>query len=123
MKTKPSTGVYLSIILCAILFLIEPLGWVSEGVLWAIMGFVVTFGIITWFFSKAMVNAKNGKVWINQFLASIAIKMFATLSYLTIFLYMNKDWATAQKLQLAIGALFIYIAYTILLANTKPNAE
>ncbi len=123
MKTKPSTGVYLSIILCAILFLIEPLGWVSEGVLWAIMGFVVTFGIITWFFSKAMVNAKNGKVWINQFLASIAIKMFATLSYLTIFLYMNKDWATAQKLQLAIGAFFIYIAYTILLANTKPNAE
>jgi hypothetical protein len=123
MKTKPSTGVYLSIILCAILFLIEPLGWVSEGVLWAIMGFVVTFGIITWFFSKAMMNAKNGKVWINQFLASIAIKMFATLSYLTIFLYMNKDWATAQKLQLAIGAFFIYIAYTILLANTKPNAE
>jgi hypothetical protein len=92
-------------------------------VLWAIMGFVVTFGIITWFFSKAMMNAKNGKVWINQFLASIAIKMFATLSYLTIFLYMNKDWATAQKLQLAIGAFFIYIAYTILLANTKPNAE
>jgi hypothetical protein len=123
MKTKPSTGVYLSIILCVILFLIEPLGWVSEGVLWAIMGFVVTFGIITWFFSKAMMNAKNGKVWINQFLASIAIKMFATLSYLTIFLYMNKDWATAQKLQLAIGAFFIYIAYTILLANTKPNAE
>ena len=123
MKTKPSTGVYLSIILCAILFLIEPLGWVSEGVLWAIMGFVVTFGIITWFFSKAMMNAKNGKVWINQFLASIAIKMFATLSYLTIFLYMNKNWATAQKLQLAIGAFFIYIAYTILLANTKPNAE
>ncbi len=123
MKTKPSTGVYLSIILCAILFLIEPFGWVSEGVLWAIMGFVVTFGIITWFFSKAMMNAKNGKVWINQFLASIAIKMFATLSYLTIFLYMNKDWATAQKLQLAIGAFFIYIDYTILLANTKPNAE
>jgi hypothetical protein len=123
MKTKPLTGVYLSIILCAILFLIQPLGWITGSVHSAIMGFIVTFGIITWFFSKAMMNAKNGKVWINQFLASIAIKMFATLSYLTIFLYLNKDWATTQKLQLAIGAFFIYIAYTVLLANTKPNAE
>jgi hypothetical protein len=123
MKIKPITSIYLTVLLCAIVFFIQPLQWLSESVQWALIGFIGTFGLITWFFSKGMSQAKSGKVWINQFLASIAIKMFTTLSYLTIFLYVNKDWETAQKLQLAIGAFIVYIAFTILLAGNKPSAE
>ena len=123
MKIKPTTAIYLTIVLCAIVFFIQPLQWISESVKWALVGFICTFGVITWFFSKSMSQAKSGKVWINQFLASIAIKMFVTLSYLTIFLYLNKDWETAQKLQLAIGAFIVYILYTILLAANKPSSE
>lgn len=123
MKSKPITSIYLTILLIIIVFLIQPLLSISESVQWALVGFISTFGLITWFFSKSMSQAKSGKVWINQFLASIAIKMFSTLSYLTIFLYLNKEWETAQKLQLAIGAFVIYIAYTIVLAASKPIAE
>ena len=123
MKIKPITAIYLTIVLCAIVFFIQPLQWLTESVQLALIGFIGTFGLITWFFSKSMSQAKSGKVWINQFLASIAIKMFTTLSSLTIFLYVNKDWETAQKLQLAIGAFVVYIAYTILLAGNKPSAE
>ncbi len=123
MTIKPITGIYFTLLLTGLVFSNESLHWMSFDVQWALIGYIGIFGAITWFFSKSMTQAKSGKVWINQFLASIAIKMFTTLSYLTIFLYLNKDWETGQKLQLAIGAFVVYILYTILLAANKPSAE
>ncbi|MEY2764581.1 MAG: hypothetical protein RLZZ205_1005 [Bacteroidota bacterium] len=123
MTIKPITGIYFTFLLTGLVLSNESLHWMPSDVQWALIGYIGIFGAITWFFSKSMTQAKSGKVWINQFLASIAIKMFTTLSYLTIFLYLNKDWETAQKLQLAIGAFVVYILYTILLAANKPSAE
>lgn len=123
MTIKPITGIYFTLLLTGIIFSNVLLHWISADVQWALIGYIGLFGTITWFFSKSMTQAKSGKVWINQFLASIAIKMFTTLSYLTIFLFLNKDWEITQKLQLAIGAFVIYILYTILLAANKPSAE
>ena len=123
MTIKPITGIYFTFLLTGLVLSNESLHWMPSDVQWALIGYIGIFGAITWFFSKSMTQAKSGKVWINQFLASIAIKMFTTLSYLTIFLYLNKDWETGQKLQLAIGAFVAYILYTILLAANKPSAE
>lgn len=123
MKIQPSTTLLLSVALGILLFAVNKFNPFEPAIFLGLAGFIGLFGMITWFFSKAMFNAKSGKIWINQFLASIAIKMFATLSYLTIYLYTHKDWDTQQKLQLAIGAFFIYISFTVLLATIKPKSE
>ncbi len=89
---------------------------------WA-FGYVGVFTLLVVFFYNQLSQSKNSKTFITQFLGSVAAKMFVTLIYLTIAFYTQKTWSMGEKTQLAITAFVAYIAFTLLLAKSKPTQE
>jgi len=76
-----------------------------------VLYFVVIAIAIFTYFAYQYLQKSSTKMFVNSFMGIMGVKMFASLIFLAIYLYINP----AQKYEVAFGLFVIYIAFNILL--------
>jgi len=101
----------LTIILLIVLFLIDRYAHQIE--LPAVLYFFVlafsalTAGIHNWL---TRANERNPKLFVTYFLGSVSIKLFATLIFLVVYIFLNRD----EKVAVGLGVFAIYASFTVI---------
>lgn len=100
--------ILLSAILIMLIYTINNFGWLELPRI--LYGVVVGLGIIT-FFSYKHMSKVSAKMFVNSFMGIMGIKMFASLIFLVIYLFID----SSQKYEVAFGLFTIYIIYNVFL--------
>lgn len=79
----------------------------------ALYGVVLAMGIFTYFSYKHM-NKVRPKMFVNSFMGVMGIKMFGSLVFLAIYLFID----ASHKYEIAFGLFAIYICFNILLLSS-----
>lgn len=81
-----------------------------------VLGF---FGITMFLFNSLLkANEKSPSRFVSAFMGAVAIKMMATMIFLTVYLYLN----TEHRIEMAMSVFFIYISFTVLLSSSIISA-
>ncbi|MCB0760102.1 MAG: hypothetical protein KDC12_01175 [Flavobacteriales bacterium] len=98
------------------------------GIVWALTRFsevhlpeviylviLAFFGLTVMLFrSLIRANEKSPSRFVSSFMGAVAIKLLATMAFLGVYLYLNKD----HRIEMAMAVFVVYIAFMIILSSS-----
>lgn len=82
----------------------------------ALYASIIGFGLLSFFLYRNILkaNEKSPRRFVTAFMGAVTIKLLLTAAVVGILIYFDKP----HKIQLAVGMMVIYLAYTIVLVRS-----
>jgi hypothetical protein len=120
MKPFLST-LFVGVILVLLVVGLNFAGIVSRNLIGWIIPFILVFSAILAAMNQWAQKPQSATAFVTKFMGTIIIKLFSSLIFLTIALYINKGWEMKEKIILSGMVFLTYIVFTIFLGKDQSR--